>query len=62
MKLLQEMKGVKFTLDLLVYYGFQQYISSTDSPLFDQLTLPDLVQRRARGGAATGRTSADDDP
>lgn len=54
MKLLKEMKGVQFTLDLLVYYGFQQYIRSTDSPLFEQPTLPDLMQRRALGAAATG--------
>lgn len=57
MRLLQEMKGIQFTLDQTLYYGFQLYIrSSAGSPSSGsgQPTLHELFQANQRSGAASG--------
>lgn len=53
MNLLQELKGVRHTLDQIVYYGFQQYIRSAESVLHGQPTIAETL-RRAAGGAGAG--------
>lgn len=54
MKLLQEMKGVKNTLDQIEYYGFQQYIRSSESVLHEQPTIAETLRRAASGAGAVG--------
>lgn len=53
MKLLQEMKGIRHTLDEIVYYGFQQFIRSADSALHQQPTIQEMF-RRQQSGASNG--------
>lgn len=57
MRLLQEMKGIRFTLDQTLYYGFQQYIRSAESPSSGssssgQPTLHEVFQANQRSHAA----------
>ncbi|CAM9585769.1 unnamed protein product, partial [Ectocarpus fasciculatus] len=56
MRLLQEMKGVQYTLDQTVYYGYQQYIRSSLSPLHGQPKMTEMFERQKRkeSGAAGG--------
>lgn len=54
MKLLQEMKGVQYTLNQTVYYGYQQYIRSEASPLYGQPTVLSMFARQKRGAAMGG--------
>lgn len=54
MKLLQELKGVRHTLDQIVYYGFQQYIRSAESVLHGQPTIAETHFAGLQGGRALG--------
>lgn len=57
MTLLQEMKGVRYTLDQIAYYGYQQYIRSAGSPLHQQPTIAEMFRRQqcsASGGGTGG--------
>lgn len=54
MNLLKEMKGVQHTLAQTVYYGFQAFLKSEDSPTHLQPTLPSMFQRQARSEATRG--------
>lgn len=49
MKLLQEMKGVRYTLDQVLYYSYQQYIRSEGSPLCGQPTVLSMFRAQKRG-------------
>jgi len=58
MRLLQEMKGIRFTLDQTLYYGFQQHVrcaesSSSGSSSSGQPTLHELFQANQRRDATS---------
>lgn len=58
MRLLQELKGVRYTLDQTVYYGYQQYIRTPGSPLFGQPTMVSMPQHQQRGAPVQGAGGA----
>lgn len=54
MKLLQEMKGVGYTHDQIVYYGYQQHIRSARSRLHNQPTIADAFRRQELNSSLKG--------